>query len=273
MMNARNYLIGIMVFTGFYLLSSGLSPVSAKGLGLDMELTRTSFSASLQKIKLSDIVHQLEKDQDLWFVFHDDTLFEQEVTVEFNNLSLEAGLKRILSTLNYSLIFDSEGNPAGVAVIGYKGRPSSTAGVSRTGNAPDGSGHQAIGGSHAPLHRLKDLMVDSGSPLYHTGHDGGPGARMHAKGPVHVPASEDEDTSASRGPGNLNPSEGAPSPGDGARLTADDVQNLKPSGDGPSPGDNLTMSAEDFKNFNPAYDGPGPGSDVTSTEPDVKKLK
>ena len=55
------------------------------------------------------------------------------MSVRFTDLPLEQGLKRILTGLDYSLEFDSEGRPAGIVIVGDKASPHSV--VSGTGSS------------------------------------------------------------------------------------------------------------------------------------------
>jgi len=71
----------------------------------------------LRGIPLKSVLERLESEKEIWFR-GDPSLLEKEVTVHFTELLFEEGLKRILASTNYSLIYDGNGRPTGVVVIG-----------------------------------------------------------------------------------------------------------------------------------------------------------
>ena len=81
-------------------------------------------SVNLKETSLLDVARDIEKQSGVWFR-GDETLFQEKVSVTFNDLPLEEGLKRILTNLNYSLMFDAENKVAGVMVMG-EGTPAGT---------------------------------------------------------------------------------------------------------------------------------------------------
>ncbi len=99
---------------GFFLCQDGLcaEAVSVKDGLLSVNLKETS---------LLDVARDIEKQSGVWFR-GDETLFQEKISVTFNALPLEEGLKRILTNLNYSLMFDNKNKVAGVMVMG-EGKP------------------------------------------------------------------------------------------------------------------------------------------------------
>jgi hypothetical protein len=74
-------------------------------------------SVNLKETTLLDVARDIEKQSGVWFR-GDETLFQEKISVAFNDLPLEEGLKRILANLNYSLMFDNKNKVAGVMVMG-----------------------------------------------------------------------------------------------------------------------------------------------------------
>jgi hypothetical protein len=74
-------------------------------------------SVNLKDTSLLDVARDIEKQSGVWFR-GDETLFQEKISVTFINLPLEEGLKRILTNLNYSLMFDNKHKVAGVMVMG-----------------------------------------------------------------------------------------------------------------------------------------------------------
>jgi hypothetical protein len=83
-----------------------------------------SLSVNLKDTSLLEVARDIEKQSGIWFR-GDETLFQEKISVTFNDLSLEEGLKRILTNLNYSLMFDTKNKIAGVMVMG-EGTPAGT---------------------------------------------------------------------------------------------------------------------------------------------------
>jgi hypothetical protein len=78
-------------------------------------------SVNLKDNSLLEVARDIEKQSGVWFR-GDETLFQEKISVTFNDLPLEEGLKRILTNLNYSLMFDNKNKVAGVMVMG-EGKP------------------------------------------------------------------------------------------------------------------------------------------------------
>ncbi len=78
-------------------------------------------SVNLKETTLLDVARDIEKQSGVWFR-GDETLFQEKISVTFGDLPLEEGLKRILTNLNYSLMFDNKNKVAGVMVMG-EGKP------------------------------------------------------------------------------------------------------------------------------------------------------
>jgi hypothetical protein len=83
-----------------------------------------ALSVSLKDHSLLEVARDIEKQSGVWFR-GDETLFQEKISVTFNDLPLEEGLKRILANLNYSLMFDAKNKVAGVMVMG-EGTPAGT---------------------------------------------------------------------------------------------------------------------------------------------------
>jgi hypothetical protein len=74
-------------------------------------------SVNLKETTLLDVARNIEKQSGVWFR-GDEALFQEKISVAFNDLPIEEGLKRILANLNYSLMFDNKNTVAGVMVMG-----------------------------------------------------------------------------------------------------------------------------------------------------------
>ena len=99
--------------------SSGFAEISSDDEKLMIK--NNIVSATLENIPLGKILQQIEEQSNVWFKA-DKPLLNEKVSVQFKDLSLEEGLKRILISFNYSLIFDTKRNLAGLIILG-KSKP------------------------------------------------------------------------------------------------------------------------------------------------------
>jgi len=82
-----------------------------------IQITNGMISVNLKDISLEKVANQIEKQGNVW-IRGDESLFEDSISVQFEDLSLEAGLKRIFASMNYSLIFDQDSKLEGIMLIG-----------------------------------------------------------------------------------------------------------------------------------------------------------
>jgi hypothetical protein len=80
-----------------------------------------TFTANLEEASLKNVFQKLQKETGIWFRVPESGL-DERVSVQFENLSIEEGLKRILHTMNYSLLFDQNNNLIGAFVFGKANR-------------------------------------------------------------------------------------------------------------------------------------------------------
>jgi hypothetical protein len=111
---------------GFLVILSSLSllcfmPAQAADL---VSVKGGLLTVNLKETSLLEVARDIEKQSGVWFR-GDETLFQEKISVTFNDLPLEEGLKRILANLNYSLMFDTKNKVAGVMVMG-EGKPVGT---------------------------------------------------------------------------------------------------------------------------------------------------
>jgi hypothetical protein len=113
----------ITLHCGFLVILSALSLFSfASAQAADLVSVKDGLlSVNLKDTSLLEVARDIEKQSDVWFR-GDETLFQEKISVTFNDLPLEEGLKRILTNLNYSLMFDAKNKVAGVMVMG-EGKP------------------------------------------------------------------------------------------------------------------------------------------------------
>ena len=107
------YLLSLM----FVLQCACIYGADAQTPGLKIESQR--ISANLRQRELSHIFNDICLMNDFWYDI-DNSLSNFTVSVDFQGLSLEDALRRILSKTNYSLFFSASGVPTGVIVLSQK---------------------------------------------------------------------------------------------------------------------------------------------------------
>jgi hypothetical protein len=76
-----------------------------------------TISANLKEIPLGEILDQIKEHGNIWFK-GDEDLLEEKVSVQFVDLPLEEGVKRILASINHVLLFDANGGLEGLILFG-----------------------------------------------------------------------------------------------------------------------------------------------------------
>ena len=76
-----------------------------------------TISANLKEIPLGEILDQIKEHGNIWFK-GDEALLEEKVSVQFKDLPLEEGVKRILASINHVLVFDAKGGLEGLILFG-----------------------------------------------------------------------------------------------------------------------------------------------------------
>ena len=73
-------------------------------------------SVDLQEASLVGVAKDIEKQAGISFK-GDESLLEEKVSVSFKDLPIEEGIKRILANMNYSLMFDNQGQVSEVMIM------------------------------------------------------------------------------------------------------------------------------------------------------------
>jgi type II secretory pathway component GspD/PulD (secretin) len=79
-----------------------------------------TFSANLEEVSLESVFDKILKETGIWFRVPESDL-EEKISVRFKNLPVQEGLRRILRTMNYSLLFDQDNKLIGAFVFGRSG--------------------------------------------------------------------------------------------------------------------------------------------------------
>jgi ankyrin repeat protein len=99
----------------YYLISAA----AVESIFLDFQ--GATFTAVLEQEPLKKVFEKIQKETGIWFKTPE-SLLEERVSVQFENLSVQEGIKRILRTMNYSFLFDHDNNLIGAFVFGKADR-------------------------------------------------------------------------------------------------------------------------------------------------------
>ena len=199
---------------------------------IDFRLEGCTLSADLKNIPLEFILEKLERERGIWFRGNV-SLFEEEITVQFKDLSFQDGLKRILSSMNYCLLFDQDRKLNGVIIVGKK-KPG-----------------QAVVKGRAVRDRIS---ISSRTPRKHVTNSGAfkvvrniplPGG--HAK----ATAEEFE---------KFKVVKNSPPPGGSVKVTEEELENFKVIKNCPPPGGPVTVTEEELEYFKVIRNCPAPWS-------------
>jgi hypothetical protein len=111
-------LLTVAVFT-VATLSCAQSAPAQEGR-LHIEFGQRRLSASIIKVPLRDVLREFEEERNIWFdtgFVRDGSLLDTEISLQFEDASIKAGLERILSGINHSLFFRGD-RLVGVMLLG-----------------------------------------------------------------------------------------------------------------------------------------------------------
>jgi hypothetical protein len=78
--------------------------------------TDQTMSVDIKQAPLKSVIDRIKAKKRIW-VKGAYYLSDNHISVKFKDLTIEEGMKRILSTINHSLMFDQKGNLLGVVIV------------------------------------------------------------------------------------------------------------------------------------------------------------
>jgi len=210
-----NKRVTVFLMAAAVVLASFPPPCSAQG---EVKITwqeETTLSADLSGVPLESVLEHLLDKQDIWFKVHK-SVADHKISVHFEGLSLEEGLRRIFAGLDYSLEFDGEGKPCGIVIVGEKGSARGRAkGATATRSVPteprpdnpdepDKEMSSPVGGPYGPA-RPPVESVDDGLTPYGPTRDRTKGEKDPKGIKSPSPPDESADVGSPYGPGDVNP--------------------------------------------------------------------
>ena len=103
----------LATFTLFFLQ---VDVLIAGGRNIDLQFNDQTFSARIREAPLRDIIARFKREKGIWFK-GSEFLLDEKVTAQFSDLSVDEGLGRIFSSMNYSLVFDQHDHVIGVILL------------------------------------------------------------------------------------------------------------------------------------------------------------
>ena len=225
-------LILILTICTFCLCS--FSPTLAREGFVDLKLDGDTLSADLKGAVLRDILEDLNKERGIWWK-GDQSVLEENVTVQFTDLSLEDGMRRILGFLDHCLFFDNERELIGVFLAGKDG----------TIREMNKSGRNIVAKTASSTVKEKNMTPDNGS---------GP---VKSVSPVNRPMQRT--TKALKVPESSRHTQ---SPADNHGAATRQLESPKIIKNSPTPGGHVQLSAEELENLTVRKNLPPPGSPV-----------
>lgn len=105
------------VLITIWVISCCLFSTSAGAESISLDFQGTTFTVSLKEAPLKNVFEKIQKETGIWFNAPE-SLLDERVSVQFENLSVQEGLKRILHTMNHSFLFDQDNKLIGAFVFG-----------------------------------------------------------------------------------------------------------------------------------------------------------
>jgi hypothetical protein len=88
---------------------------------IDLDFSHQRLSATIKSAPIRNIIAEIEAEKGVWFELWlkgGDSVLDEKLSVEFEDLTVKDGLKRIFSSLNHSFVFDQNGQLLGVYLFG-----------------------------------------------------------------------------------------------------------------------------------------------------------
>jgi hypothetical protein len=189
------------------------------------------FSAHIQGVPLGLILKKLQREKGIWFKGAD-SLLDEKINVQFAALPLEDGMKRILTSLNYCLVFGQNGELDGVVILG-KATPDVSRGEGKVVGTRRGMSSTPQEGPVTTV-GVSDSVRDSQPP----------------GGPAQITKKEFEIFQVMD---NVSP------PGDSLEVTPQELEKFKVMRNCPPHGNRIEASEKELGNFKVIKNCPPPG--------------
>jgi hypothetical protein len=113
--------LALICMTGLYASSEA---AKWEDIGSRVIVEDDLMSVDIDSIALNTVLEKI-KDRSGIRYWGDKEILKEKITISFDKLPVEVGLKRVLTKFNYSLTYDSSGLPSSVLIIGKRDTKSS----------------------------------------------------------------------------------------------------------------------------------------------------
>ena len=225
----------ILAFLAFGLLFGSSFSASSEDADIYLKVKDHTLSANIKEIPLKTVLEKLRKETGIW-IKGSESLLQDNISAQFDNLSLHDGLNRILSSMNYSLVFGPNDKLEGVVIIGKGKSPPATA-------------------KRTAVSRQRSL---SSSPK--------PAGSSKAASRVYKKSGLTESSSTSRGPLKMTAQEkemfqvrkSSTAPGGHVKATPEELEKFKVEKNVAPPGGPVNSNQEEVKRFKVIKNSPPP---------------
>jgi hypothetical protein len=103
-------------------LAATVSPAYGQAGRIELSMSDQTLSASIRSAPLRDVISRVENELGIWIqgTHH---VTDETLSLEFESMRVDKGLDRILSSTNYSLVFDEQGDVLGVILLSSASAP------------------------------------------------------------------------------------------------------------------------------------------------------
>jgi hypothetical protein len=107
--------------TAIWVISCYFMSAVAGAENISLKFQESTCTAFLEEEPLKNVIEKFRRETGIW-VRAPESVLDERVSVQFENLSIQEGLKRILRTMNYSFLFDQDNNLIGAFVFAKANR-------------------------------------------------------------------------------------------------------------------------------------------------------
>lgn len=217
-------------FSGFFLPNWSIANC------VDLIFEKETLSANLKEVPLKVVLEKISREKGIW-IRGKGSVLEGKVSLQFQDLSLHDGLKRILAQCDHSLVFNQAGRVIGLYIVG-KGAGTLT---TKSGAA------MPVDDKHATVE--SSFEIDESGYL----HDG----------PVEI---SEEELKWQEIVKNCSP------PGGPVEISAEELESLKIVRNCPPPGGPIRVSPEELESLKVIENCSPPGGPVKASAEELESL-
>lgn len=250
----------VILFIPFSFFLCVFSPAWSGEEDIDVKIEGQTLSANVKEVPLKAMLEKLKKETGIW-VKGSQSLLQDNISAQFEDLPLQDGLKRILSSMNYSFVFGPNNKLEGVVIVGKgKSRPTKARSAAATRQRSISSSPKSTSSSKAGSRGYKKSVLTKGSSTSRNS----PKATTEKQKMFQVQKSD----TPPGGPVTVTPEElekfkvkkNVPPPGGPVAVTPEESEKFKIIKNCGTPGGPVKVSPEEIEKFKVKKNVPPPGS-------------